>query len=147
MAKHVRVFFYGSFINRQVLAAVGLVPDRVEVARLWGFDIQAQPLVTLAPSDRDCVYGIVCEATHTELQRLYDQEWVAAYQPEAVLVQAEDGRVFPALCYIAPPGDPVPAAADYIDRIVGPAEEYRFPDWYVKRLKSLRGTATDDKDV
>jgi hypothetical protein len=27
------VFFYGSFINRQVLARGGLVPDRVEVAR------------------------------------------------------------------------------------------------------------------
>lgn len=57
-----RVFFYGSFINRDVLAASGLIPERVEVARLWGFDISIQPLANLVRSDECCVYGIVCEA-------------------------------------------------------------------------------------
>jgi hypothetical protein len=46
------VFCYGSFINRQVLARGGLVPDRVEVARLWGFDILTETLATLVSSDR-----------------------------------------------------------------------------------------------
>jgi hypothetical protein len=30
------VFFYGSFINREVLTRGGLVPEAVETARLWG---------------------------------------------------------------------------------------------------------------
>jgi hypothetical protein len=138
MAKQVRVFFYGSFINRQVLAAVGLVPDRVEVVRLWGFDIHYQPLITLVPSDRTCVYGIICETTHAELDRLYHQEWLGTYLPEAVIVQTQEGRLLPALSYIAPEGPAATPAGDYVDRITGPARDYGFPDWYVKHLESFR---------
>src|SRR5262245_2360875 len=134
----VRVFFYGSFINRAVLAEAGLVPERVEVARLWGFDIRIQPLANLVRSDQHCVYGVICQATHAELARLYSQAWVSTYLPEAVMVETEGGRLLPALCYIAPSPTPAPAAGDYIDRIAGPAREYGFPDWYIDRLESFR---------
>jgi hypothetical protein len=70
------VFFYGSFINREVLARGGFVPDRIEVARLSGFDILVETLATLVRSDRHCVYGIVCQATHGELRGLYGQDWL-----------------------------------------------------------------------
>jgi hypothetical protein len=32
----------------------------------------------------------------------------------------------------------VSTSNDYIDRIVGPAKEYGFPDWYIARLESFR---------
>jgi hypothetical protein len=97
------VFFYGSFINREVLARGGFVPDRIEVARLSGFDILVETLATLVRTDRHCVYGIVCQATHGELRGLYGQDWLGGtYLPEAVLVETEGGRLPPALRYIAP---------------------------------------------
>lgn len=134
----VSVFFYGSFINRQVLAEGGLVLEKAEVARLWGFDIRFQPLANLVRSDRSCVYGILCAATHAELGRLYGQSWVGTYLPEAVVVETDGGRLLPALCYIAPEREPAPAGGDYIDRITGPAREYSFPSWYVDRIESFR---------
>jgi hypothetical protein len=132
------VFFYGSFINRDVLKQAGYVPDRFEVARLNGFDIQIRPLANLVRSGRHCVYGIVAPATHEQLRRLYSQDWVGTYLPEAVLVETPDGTLRPALCFIAPSPEERPAADDYIDRIVGPARKYGFPDWYVARLESFR---------
>jgi hypothetical protein len=33
-------FFYGSFMNRDVLRQVGYVPQQFEVAKLNGFDIR-----------------------------------------------------------------------------------------------------------
>jgi hypothetical protein len=66
------VFFYGSFINLDVLRQQGLVPERHEVARLPGFDIRIGPLANLVRSEERCVYGIVATATHAELRRLYD---------------------------------------------------------------------------
>lgn len=134
-----RVFFYGSFINREVLASSGFVPGRVEVARLYGFDIRVETLATLVRSDQHCVYGIVCEATHPELRNLYGQDWLGgAYLPEAVLVKVGGGLVAPALCYIAPTRPPARPAADYLDRITGPARQYGFPDWYIARLEAFR---------
>ncbi len=132
-------FFYGSFINLDVLKhQADLVPDQIEVARLSGFDIRIQPLANLVRSNRRCVYGIVVRATHQELDRLYSQDWVGIYLPEAVLVETLDGRWRAALCYIAPSPAPGPAANDYIDRIVGPARQHGFPDWYIGRLESFR---------
>jgi hypothetical protein len=133
------VFFYGSFINVAVLARAGLVPDDVEVARLWGFDIRIAPLATLVRSDRDSVYGTLCTTPRAALDRLYGQEWVAAYRPEAVVAETLRGRLAPALCWIAPPSPPAPATDEYIDRIVGPARELGFPGWYIERLESFRG--------
>ena len=69
---NVVIFFYGSYINLAVLREVDLVPDRVEVARLPGFDIQIRPLANLVPSDQHTVYGILATATHAEIERLYE---------------------------------------------------------------------------
>ncbi|UCE02966.1 MAG: gamma-glutamylcyclotransferase [Candidatus Latescibacterota bacterium] len=138
------VFFYGSFINREVLAEVDLIPERVEVARLAGYDITIRPLANLELSDQSSVYGIVCETTHTELARLYGQEWVATYLPKAVLVETQSGQPLPALCYVAPQREPKPAAAAYVDRIVKPARAYGFPRWYIDRLESYRPGARVD---
>jgi hypothetical protein len=134
-------FFYGSFINLDVLRSVGLAPAQVEVARLCGFDIQIRPLANLVRSDQHQVYGILAAATHEELGRLYAHardDLGGTYLPEAVLAETLDGRWRPALCYIAPVMEARAASGDYIDRIVGPARKFGFPGWYVDRLESFR---------
>lgn len=133
-------FFYGSYINPAVLGEVDLVPDRVEVARLPGFDIEIRPLANLVPSDRHSVYGILATATHAELERLYSHArdvLGGVYLPRAVLTHTLTGQAEAALCYIAPRLDPAPASAAYVARIVEPARRYGFPPWYVDRLESF----------
>lgn len=131
------VFFYGSFINLDVLAGYDVAPVDVEVARLGGFDICIEPLATLIRHEDRYVYGILTRVTHAELDGLYGQEWVAAYRPEAVLVETLDGRLVPALCYIAPVVGGV-AESGYIDRIVTPARTLGFPEWYISRIEGFR---------
>src|SRR5262249_17712645 len=129
------VFFYGSFINLDVLRGAGLVPDRVEVARLSGFDIAIRPLANLIRSDQDSVYGILVAASHAELGRLYDyarDQLGGLYLPEAVLAETS-GAWRPALCYLAPQLEPRTAANDYLDRIVVAARQHGFPAWYLAR--------------
>ena len=43
------VFFYGSYINFDVLQEAGLVPGEWEVARLPGFDLEIAPRANLIP--------------------------------------------------------------------------------------------------
>ncbi len=134
-------FFYGSYMNFEVLKEVDLAPEQWEVARLSGFDILIQPLANLIRSDAHCVYGIVALATHEELRRLYAHAQAVlgeSYLPEAVLVETREGRWRPALCYLAPAMAPRPAAHDYIDRIAGPARALGFPEWYVQRIERFR---------
>src|SRR5512145_808193 len=105
-------FFYGSYMNFDVLREVDLVPAHWEVARLAGFDIRISPRANLVRSERDCVWGIVATATHAELSRLYAHAKDVlgeTYLPEAVLAETRDGRFRPALCYICPDMRPRPA--------------------------------------
>jgi hypothetical protein len=135
------VFFYGSYMNVAVLREVGYVPERWEAARLGGFDIVIRPRANLVRSAEHCVYGVLATATHAELDRLYAHAQGVLgekYLPEAVLAETMEGAWRPALCYLAPAMEPRPAANDYIDRIAGPAREYGFPEWYVRRIESFR---------
>jgi hypothetical protein len=133
-------FFYGSYMNFSVLREVDLIPEKWEVAKLPGFDILIQPRANLIRSDERCVYGIVATATHRELERLYAhaQDVLGeTYLPEAVLVETREGTLRPALSYLARSMQPHPASADYVDRIGGPAREFGFPEWYVRRIESF----------
>ncbi len=134
-------FFYGSYMNFDVIKEVDFIAEKWEVAKLNGFEIRIQPRANLMRSDQHRVYGIVATATHQELARLYAHAQNVLgeiYLPEAVLVETLDGKWRPALCYLCPEMEPRPAANDYIDRIVKPAREFGFPDWYIARLESFR---------
>lgn len=134
-------FFYGSYMNLDVLKEVDYIPRRHEPARLPGFDLSIGPLANLVRSKQHTAYGIIATGTHTELARLYDHAEAVLggkYLPEAVLVVTEDERWLPALTYIAPELPPEPASDGYIDRLLAPARAHGFPDWYLDRIESFR---------
>jgi Gamma-glutamyl cyclotransferase, AIG2-like len=133
-------FFYGSYMNPAVLAEAGLHPARFVVARLAGYDIRIAPRANLVASPANVVYGVMAEATHAELARLYAHARDVlgeTYLPHPVLVETDDGPR-PALCYISPSMAPGVAEPAYVDRILAPAREFGFPAEYVARLESFR---------
>jgi hypothetical protein len=136
------VFFYGSYINLNVLKEVDLVPEHHEVARLAGFDIRIAPRANLIRSEEHTVYGIIATATHKELERLYSEHSQGklgeTYWPEAVLVQTLDGKLKPVMTYICPHMILRPAETAYVDRIINPAKILDFPAWYIAKLESFR---------
>src|SRR5690348_8823589 len=94
----VRTFFYGSYMNPAVLAGVDIRPERFEVARLDGFDIEIAPRANLLPSPAHSVYGVMAELTHAELARLYAHARDVlgeTYLPHPVLVQSVAGGWWP----------------------------------------------------
>lgn len=140
------VFFYGSYINLDVLRGVNLIPSQWEVARLAGFDIRIEPRANLVRSERDSVYGLLARTTHTELLRLHvhAKEILGEfYMPYAVLVETLAGTCRPALCYLCHDMAPRPADPAYIDRITIPARELGFPPWYLARIERFRPAAAE----
>ena len=141
MGRKVWTFWYGSYMNPAVLAEVDVRPDAFEVARLDGYDITIAPLANLVPADGSAVYGVLAQATHAELDRLYAHArnvLGAVYLPEAVLVQTPAQAWRPALCYIASAMEPRPADPAYVDRILRPARELGFPSWYIEKLERFK---------
>ena len=146
-ARRIPTFFYGSFINPDVLERGGFVPSGYEVCTLDGYDIRIDNLATLVSAPNATVYGILAFPTHQELASLYGQGWLGgSYAPEPVAVRSESGAFILALCFIAvaTPGRP---ADDYLDWIVGPARRLGFPDWYVERIERWRDKALQDRQA
>ena len=139
-AREVVVFFYGSYMNRAVLAEVELAPKRWEPATLSGFELRIAPRANLVRAPDRVVYGVLATATHAELQRLYahsEQVLGQVYLPEALLVHDAHGVWQPALCYIATDMPEQPAERAYVERILLPARELGFPDWYLAHIASF----------
>ena len=136
----VLTFFYGSYMNRSVLAEVGLEPQRFDTARLPGYDITIGPLANLVAAAERTVYGVLASTTHAELERLYSHArdvLGGVYRPVPVLAVTLEEEVVPALCYIAASLPQAPASADYVGRVLAPARELGFPAWYLRRLESF----------
>lgn len=143
MAAKVWVFFYGSYMNRAVLAEAGLELDGAEPARLAGWDIVIRPRANLVRAETATVHGVLLRATHDELVRLYAHARDVlgeVYLPEAVIVETRAGTWRAALCYVSHDMEHAPADPAYVDRIVDAACEHGLPAAYVSRLEAFRKT-------
>jgi hypothetical protein len=138
----VAVFFYGSYMNRAVLAEAGFTARSWEVATLAGFDIDIRPRANLVRAPGRAVWGILASGTHAELDRLYGHARDVlgeTYLPEAVLVELTENRGYrAALTYICARMQVRPADREYVDRILAPAREHGFAPDYLERIEKFR---------
>ena len=137
--RKVWTFFYGSFMNRDVLSKADVQPTEEQVARLDGWDLKIAPRATLVPSEGSCVYGILAQLTHPELDKLYTKDWFGfgSYLPEAVIVTNATARQSAALCYIAWQVEGGKPTQEYLGKMLSVAREYSFPEEYVRHIQSF----------
>lgn len=134
-------FFYGSYMNAEVLGKMELELAEVEVAQLDGFALRIEPLANLVRSEAHSVFGLVGRLTHADLDELYSHARDVLggyYLPEAVLVRTSSGRYLPAMCWISHDLEAAPAESAYVDRVLAAAVEYGFPQWYLERIESFK---------
>ncbi len=137
--RRVWTFFYGSFMNRDVLAKADVQPTEPQMARLDGWDLKIAPRATLIPSEGSCVYGILSQLTHSDIDKLYTKDCFGfgTYLPEAVMVTTAAARQSAAMCYIAWQIDGGKPTEDYIAKMLAVAREYSFPADYVRHIQSF----------
>jgi len=93
-------FFYGLYMDVEVLRELGVVPLGPRRAYVDGFVLRIGGRATLLPSPGSRVYGMLFALTHAELDRLYTAPGLEQYRQEAVLAQPLERKTpTPALCY------------------------------------------------
>lgn len=96
------VFFYGLFMDQDLLRARGLAPQNVELASVPGFALRIGRRAALVAHPSGRVHGVVMSLTLEELERLYSEPSAQAYKPEAVLAHLASGGTIAALCFNLP---------------------------------------------
>ncbi len=125
-------FFYGLFMDAEVLRKAGVAVERPRRAHVEDFALRIGRRATLLPNQGARAYGMVYAMTHAELERLYGAPGLEAYRPEALTAHLLDGGSVPALCYnlIEPPG-PDEANADYAEKLRVALRRLDFPTDYI----------------
>jgi hypothetical protein len=134
-ARTADVFFYGLFMDQEVLRSKGLVPRRAEVAWADGMELVIGQRAALAPRQGARAYGVLMSLDIEGLKRLYADPAVSAYQPQTVQVHMGSGATALAVCYNLPV---LPSAADrdsgYADKLRALATKIGLPAEYVASI-------------
>jgi len=130
------VFFYGLFMDEELLRSRGLTPQRAEVASVDGFVLRIGERTALVPVRDGRVHGVVMSLTLAELDRLYSEPSVRAYTPQAVLAHLAAGGIIAALCYnLSPPPSPTERNPEYATKLRAVAQKVGLPAEYVASLQ------------
>lgn len=136
LTRRADIFFYGLFIDPDLLLAEGFAPEGVEPASVAGFTLRIGKRAALAPDSAGRVYGAVMSLTLGELERLYSVPSLQAYQRSAVLADLASGGVIAALCYNLPePPAPSDRNPEYAAKLLVVAEKLGLPAEYVASLR------------
>jgi hypothetical protein len=134
--RKIDVFFYGLFMDEDLLRSRGITPVNLRPASVSGFQLRIGNRATLVPSTASRVFGLIVSLSHAELERLYSEPGVSAYQPEAILAQLSNGEIVAALCFNLPePPSADEYNVDYASRLRSLAERLNFPADYIESIQ------------
>jgi hypothetical protein len=130
------IFFYGLFMDPQVLEAKGIHPGDARLAAVPGFGLRIGARAALVPTPGGEVHGVLMKLSHADLEKLYSEPSVQAYRPEPVLAVARDGATVAALCYNLPePPAPDERNPEYAAKLRALARRIGLPREYVLSIQ------------
>lgn len=134
-ARRIDVFFYGLFMDADVLLDIGVEPIDPRPGYVDGFALRIGRRATLVPTRGARAYGMLFALTHRELDLLYSQPGLEHYVPEAVVAHHLEGALFAALCFnLREPPSPEERNPEYASRLRGVLRELGFPRGYVESI-------------
>jgi hypothetical protein len=133
--RRIIVFFYGLFMDAEVLRTKRLQPVDPRLASVAGFTLRIGQRATLVPDTKERVYGILMQLSHEEIERLYAEPSVREYRHEAVIAELDDASRLPALCFnlpVSPPPDE--SNMEYAIKLRDLARRLGLPASYIDRI-------------
>jgi hypothetical protein len=128
----VDVFFYGLFMDSEILREHAVAPGDPRPAYVEGYALRIGQRATLLPTAGARAYGMLIAVTHAALERLYSGPGLGHYRPEAVLARPLDGEAVPALCYnLREAPAPHERNPEYAARLQAVLRKLNFPAAYV----------------
>ena len=130
-----KVFFYGLFMDADLLAKKGITPQDAEVAHVDGFSLHIGERATLLRAAGARAYGVIMEITSSEAMDLYSESSVADYVAEPVISELVDGSKVEASCFISPHNKVTETNKDYAEALSQLAHKLGLPENYIAEIE------------
>ena len=130
------VFFYGLFMDEQLLKAKGLHPSECRLVSVGGYGLRISERATLETSEHEQVFGAVMTMNEDELVALYSEKSVADYVPVTLQATDKQGLTIEACSYILPMELVSGSNSGYAQSLAQTAEKLGLPSHYVDEIKT-----------
>lgn len=132
----VTVFFYGLFMDVEMLVARGCAPAGARHAVVRGFELRIGRRATLVARPGALVHGMVMSMRRADLERLYADTSLVDYAPITVQASVGVGEEVEALAYVlsrAP--DSEEGSSEYAAKLRDLCRRLDFPLTYVDSIR------------
>jgi cation transport regulator ChaC len=131
-------FYYGSYMDPDVLRRFGANPGEPKRAMLHGWRLVFTPHANLVRDEESTVHGVLYELPESELDTLYGPSgYVTTYEPVNVEVSM-DGRTGAAVTHIEDAPEQ-PFDGSYVMALLGIMCKVELPRMYIERIRKVAG--------
>jgi hypothetical protein len=134
--RQVDIFFYGLFMDRDLLVEKGVRLSHVRPASLTGYTLRIGARAALVATPGGVVHGLLMTLSEADAEKLYSDPSVRSYRPEPVVAVLGDGTSLPAVCYNLPePPSPNERNSEYASKLRALAQRVGLPGDYVASIR------------
>ena len=129
------VFFYGLFMDKDILINSGINPSNPRQGYLNDYTLKIGNRASLIQYKNEKAYGIVMEVDDKEVNQLYAEKSVADYIPEKVTIVTASNEHLSAICYNLPLELLTGTNAQYATSLYKLAQKLDFPSEYLEKIQ------------
>jgi len=133
----VQAFFYGLYMDSELLRSLGFVPGSVIRARLDSYALDLFGLAKIIPNNNSVVWGNVISVSEQDLTAMYSFETTKSYKAESVQVFDIDGNAMSVNCYNTAASPNLPFNSEYQLKLVKLLKKLEFPVDYIASVNAL----------
>lgn len=130
------VFFYGLFMDEDLLRKKGVEPRNFRLAVVEGYGLRIGARATLERTEGERVFGSLMDLMEEELELLYSEGSVADYVPVQVTAFDLAGGRIDAVSYILPMKKLSGRNPDYARALLSVAEKLGLPEEHLNVIGS-----------
>ena len=130
------VFFYGLFMDADLLTEKGLHPRNSRLAYLTGYGLRIGARATLEYSKKERVFGSIIQLHREELEKLYSDKSVMDYIPRQMVANDMEGNPVAAISYILPMRNVAGSNAGYAGSLSIAARKIGLPEDNIKEIEA-----------
>ncbi|MDT8448006.1 MAG: gamma-glutamylcyclotransferase family protein [bacterium] len=137
-SKPVEAFFYGLYMDPDILGPLGVVALNPRLAEAQGYRLDLRGgKAKIIPEAGASTWGLTFELSPSDLKSLYRTEATQGYAPFELFVTGPDGTQRPVSCYNLPLDPQAPADSVYLAKLLPVARKLGLPAEYLSFLDNL----------
>jgi hypothetical protein len=129
------VFFYGLFMDEDLLKEKGLNPSAATISYVTGYGLRIGERATLMQSSQQRSYGSVIQLDEEDIEILYGDKSVEDYVPEEVTAIDTNGSTIAAVSYILPISKLYGQNREYAKSLAVVARKIGLPAQYIDEIE------------